>query len=404
MGLGIRWYGMICAAFAALLAGGAAAQEKQPRLDVAITYLSRSEPPILHLSLAEPELTDEGVMGVRQAVRENQTTGRFLGQDYRLVERVAEKDGDLGALVDQALAAGERLLIADLRKQDLLAIVPKAEAAGAIVLNARAPDDELRVDGCSPALFHTAASRAMKADALAQYLLWKRWQNWFLIEGSHPEDKAFADAIRRAADRFGAKILASKIYEDTGGARRTDSGHVQVQQQMPVFTQDAPDYDVLVVADESEVFGEYLPYLTWIPRPVVGSVGLVPSGWSRVHEQWGGTQMQRRFERFANRPMTERDYDNWVAVRALGEAVTRTKSADPATLRKYLRSDAFQVAAFKGQPVTFRRWNQQLRQPILLVTPRMLVSVSPQDGFLHQRTPLDTLGYDEPESRCRLED
>lgn len=406
MGLGIRWHGMVCAVVATLLAGGAMAQQKQepPRLDVAITYLSRSEPPILHLSLAEPELTDEGVMGVRQAVRENGTTGRFLGQDYRLVERVAEKDGDLGALVDQALAAGERLFIADLRKEDLLAIVPKAEAAGAIVFNARAPDDELRVDGCSPALFHTAASRAMKADALAQYLLWKRWQNWFLVEGSHPEDKAFADAIRRAADRFGAKILASKIYEDTGGARRTDSGHVQVQQQMPVFTQDAPDYDVLVAADESEVFGEYLPYLTWIPRPVVGSVGLVPSGWSRVHEQWGGTQMQRRFERFANRPMTERDYDNWVAVRALGEAVTRTKSADPATLRKYLRSDAFEVAAFKGQPVTFRRWNQQLRQPILLVTPRMLVSVSPQDGFLHQRTPLDTLGYDEPESRCRLED
>ena len=405
MALAIRWHAVACAALAMLLAGGAAAQQQQqPLLDVPITYVSREEPPILHLSLAEPELTDDGLMGARQAVRENETTGRFLGQDYRLVERVAGKDGDLVALVDQALAAGERLIVADLRKEDLLAIVPRAEAAGALVFNARAPDDELRIDGCSPALFHTAASRAMKADALAQYLLWKRWQNWFLVEGSHPEDKAWADAIRRAADRFGAKILASKTYEDTGAARRTDSGHVQVQQQMPVFTQDAPDYDVLVAADESEVFGEYLPYLTWIPRPVVGSVGLVPSGWSRVHEQWGGTQVQRRFERFANRPMTERDYYNWVAVRALGEAVTRTSTVDPATLRTYLRSEAFQLGAFKGQALSFRRWDQQMRQPILLVTPRMLVSVSPQDGFLHQRTPLDTLGYDEPESQCRLED
>ena len=32
---------------------------------------------------------------------------------------------------------------------------------------------------------------------------------------------------------------------------------------MPVFTQDVPDYDVLVVADESEVFGDYMPYRTW---------------------------------------------------------------------------------------------------------------------------------------------
>ena len=37
-----------------------------------------------------------------------------------------------------------------------------------------------------------------------------------------------------------------------------------------------------------------------------------------------------------------------------------------------------------------------MRQPILLAAPRTLVSVSPQEGFLHQRTPLDSLGFDEP--------
>ena len=60
------------------------------------------------------------------------------------------------------------------------------------------------------------------------------------------------------------------------------------------------------------------------------------------------------------------------------------------------------MAAFKGQGLTFRRWNQQLRQPMLLAAPRSLVSVSPQSGFLHQRSPLDTMGFDEPESDCRL--
>ncbi len=45
----------------------------------------------------------------------------------------------------------------------------------------------------------------------------------------------------------------------------------------------------------------------------------------------------------------------------------------------------------------------QLRQPVLLVTPTALVSVSPQQGYLHQRSLLDTLGYDEPESKCRLQ-
>ena len=65
----------------------------------------------------------------------------------------------------------------------------------------------------------------MLTDALAQYLVWKRWTDWFLIEGSHPEDKALADAYKRAATKFGAKIVEERVYEDTGGARRIGLGH-----------------------------------------------------------------------------------------------------------------------------------------------------------------------------------
>jgi ABC transporter substrate binding protein (PQQ-dependent alcohol dehydrogenase system) len=370
--------------------------------EVTITYLAREEAPVEPLSLVEPVLTDEGVIGARQALEDNQTTGQFLGHAYGLVERIVPADGDLGAVFDEALAAGERLFIADLRKGDLLALAQKADAAGALVFNSRAEDDELRSSTCFASVLHTAPSRAMKADALAQYLVWKQWTRWFLVHGSHPEDKALAAAYRRAAERFGAKIVEEREYEDTGGARRTDSGHVQVQQQMPVFTQAAPEHDVLLVADESEVFGDYMPYRTWDAKPVVGTTGLVPTSWSRVQEQWGGTQLQRRFENFAGRPMTERDYNAWLAVRSIGEAVTRAQSNGPKALHDYLVGDQFEIAAFKGEPLTFRPWNQQMRAPIILVTPRVLVSVSPQEQFLHQRTPLDTLGYDEPESACRL--
>jgi ABC transporter substrate binding protein (PQQ-dependent alcohol dehydrogenase system) len=178
---------------------------------------------------------------------------------------------------------------------------------------------------------------------------------------------------------------------------------VQVQRQLPVFTQNAPEHDVILVADESDVFGEYLPYQTWNPDLTAGTHGLVPTAWHRAHEQWAGTQMQNRFEKHAGRWMRERDYTAWLGVRALGEAVTRTNSNDPDVIRDYLRSDQFQLGAFKGEALSFRPWNQQMRQPILLAAPRILVSVSPQEGFLHQRTPLDTLGFDEPESNCRLE-
>ncbi|HYH45648.1 MAG TPA: ABC transporter substrate-binding protein, partial [Thermoanaerobaculia bacterium] len=329
----------------------AAAQDpaKPAPLDVPITFLAREEEPRIPLSLAEPTLEDEGIMGARQGIADNQTTGRFLNQGYRLIERIVPADGDPALVVKEALAAGERLFVGDLRKDDLLAVAPLTDEAGALLFNGRAEDDELRTDAalCHASLFHTAPSRAMKADALAQYLVWKGWREWFLVLGSHPEDQAMAAAYRRAATRFGAEIVDEKVYEDTGGARRTDTGHVQVQQQMPVFTQEASDHDVLVVADESEVFGEYMPYHAWLARPVAGTVGLVPSSWSRVHEQWGGTQMQRRFIKLAGRPMTDRDYNVWVALRAIGEAVTRTHSAAPGELKAFMLSPEFALGAFK---------------------------------------------------------
>ncbi len=281
-----------------------------------------------------------------------------------------------------------------------LKLSERAGAEGALLLNINATDDSLRGENCRANMFHVAPSRNMLADALAQYLAWKKWRRWFLLSGVHPDDTAFADAIKRAAKRFGATIVEERLYKDTGGARRTDTGHEQVQQQMPVFTQRAPEYDVAVVADESEVFGAYIPYRTWDPRPVVGTAGLVATTWHPAHEAWGGTQLQTRFERNAKRYMTALDYQAWEAVRLIGEAAIRTKASDLPTLRKFMLNPDFGLGAFKGQAVNFRSWDRQLRQPILLVNLQMVVSVSPQPGFLHQFYETDTLGIDQPESKC----
>src|SRR5207244_9812260 len=118
-----------------------------------------------------------------------------------------------------------------------------------------------------------------------------------------PKDKLFADALRRAATKFGAKIVQERVFEDRGGSRRTGSGIVQIQRQIPVFTQEAPAHDVVVAADESEVFAAYLPYRTWDARPVAGSAGLIPTSWDASHDQWGAWQLQNRFIKLNARRM-----------------------------------------------------------------------------------------------------
>ncbi|MGI9508430.1 MAG: ABC transporter substrate-binding protein, partial [Geminicoccaceae bacterium] len=267
------------------------------KLAVDMTYLSQEVERLAPLSLLDPlEIPDEGFAGARLGLDDNQTTGSFLGHDYTLAEVQVPNDGDLIAEAKDILAAGARLLVIDAPAAQLLEVADLAEAEGALLFNVSAGDDRLRTEDCRANIFHITPSRAMKADGLAQYLAWKRWREWFLIHGTAEEDLLMKAAIERAAVKFGAKIVETRAYEYEATARRTDTGHVQVQTQMPVFTQDAEEHDVIVAADESDVFGEYLAYRSWDPRPVTGTHGLRPTAWHRAHEAWGGTQMQGRFE------------------------------------------------------------------------------------------------------------
>ncbi|MFT4115166.1 ABC transporter substrate-binding protein [Bradyrhizobium sp.] len=353
------------------------------------------------LSLVEQPAENDGTAGAKLAIEDNNTTGKFLNQHFTLEERRL-KNGEDAVEAATALAAHNGFIIADLPADALLKVADALRDRGTLLFNAGAIDERLREADCRANVIHTAPTRSMLADAIGQYLVWKQWKRWLLVVGSHDEDKLYADALRRAATRFGAKIVQERTFEDTGGARRTDSGITLIQRQMPVFTQQAPAYDVLVAADESEVFAAYLPYRTWDPRPVAGSAGLVPRSWDGAQDQWGATQMQSRFMRLNARRMTPLDMQAWTAVRMIGEATSRTNSGDVKKVVDFIKGPDFSVAAFKGTRLTVRDWNLQLRQPVLLADGRMVVSVSPQEGFLHQVSELDTLGYDRPESKCKL--
>jgi len=370
-------------------------------LVVKIGYLSRVERAET-ISLLEQPASNNGVAGAQLAIEDNNTTGKFLNQSFSLEATRLKDSEDPVAAAMQLADRGVLLTILNLPAGMLLKIADAGRARGLLLFNVGAADDRLRQEDCRPDVIHVAPSHSMLADGLAQYLVWKRWRRWLLAVGSHDPDKLYADALRRAAGRFGAKIVQERVFPDTGGARRTDSGLVQIQSQIPLFTQSAPDYDVLIAADESQVFASYLPYRTHDPRPIAGSAGLVPTSWDASLDQWGAIQLQDRFRRLFSRRMTALDMQAWTAVRMIGEAAARLNTADSKNMFDYMKGPDFAVAAFKGRKLTVRDWNLQLRQPILLTDGRVIVSVSPQESFLHQFSELDTLGIDRPETKCRL--
>ena len=369
---------------------------------VPIGYLKQEVKQLIPLSRLHVEPEDYGIAGAEMALKDSNTTGRFTKQEFDLdVERVAV-GGDAVAALQRLADSGHHFILVDAPAETLLALADSVSGRDVLLINVRSEDERLRQEDCRANVLHTAPDRFMLADALAQYLVWKKWQRWLVVKGVFPEDLAYLEAIKRAAARFGGIIVEEREYKETPGARRSDSGQLQIQRQMPVFTQGAPDYDVLIVADEREVFGPYLPYRTWDPRPVAGTTGLTAMSWHPAHEQWGATQMQNRFQRFAKRFMWPVDYQAWIAVRAIGEGATRARSGDFGPVNAHLRSKDLDLAAFMGQKVNFRSWDGQLRQPILIAGPDLPVSMSPQEGFLHRTAEVDTLGVDEPESKCKL--
>lgn len=349
------------------------------------------QPPTLSNLDRIPE--DNGLRGAELAIIDNNTTGRFLGQSYELVVHDVPVGGDLLAEARAALAESH-LIVLDAPMAEILSITDLPEAAGALFINGTNESPELRDDQCRRNLLHTAPSMLMRTDALMQFLLQKRWTRLALVAGTNERDQSFAVALTRSARKFGMKIAASKVWAFDADMRRNASAEV------PLFTQEFGDYDVLLLADEIGDFGRYVMYNTWLPRPIAGSEGIRPATWAPVVEQWGAAQLQSRFLDLAGRDMRPEDYGTWAAVRSIGEAVTRTNSDDPETLRSFMLSDQFELAGFKGVPMTFRDWNGQMRQPIPLVHPNAVVAQAPLEGFLHQRTELDTLGLDTPESQC----
>ncbi len=363
-------------------------------LDVTIGYLQWQPDPGPVLSNVIPEPADAGLRGAELALNDNSTTGKFLGHVYALEATVADSEEAAIAAFDAMRQRGIELFVVNAPAATLRTLAGIA-AESTLLFNAGARDDTLRTGGCPANLLHTLPSYSMLTDALGQWLNQRRWNEVFLITGPTEADRNWATAFRRSAKRFGLDIVEDKPWTFNADLRRTAS------KELPLFTQ-ASDYDAVVVADVRGDFGEYVPFNTWLPRPVVGTQGMTPVAWHFVVESWGAAQLQNRFRELADRQMNNEDYAAWAAVRAIGTAVTDLNSAQPAEIRNFLFSDKFQLAAFKGRKVTFRAWNGQMRQPIPLVHPRGLVATAPFEGFLHPNTELDTLGFDRPESKCRI--
>jgi ABC transporter substrate binding protein (PQQ-dependent alcohol dehydrogenase system) len=375
----------------------------QPAKTIRFVYLGKEYEEPLPLSYAEKPIPDKGVQGARLMIKEGNQAGNFVGYGFEMEEVILPQDGDVVAKAKEILAKGDTFIIADLEPADLLAVADLPEAKGSVIMNIRTSATSLRQEKCRSNVFHVIPDYAMRADAIAQYLIWKKWPRWYVIRRDTPQDQDYLAQVKRAAARFGGKVVGEKIYDLPPGARNLDSGHQQVQAQIPMITEEASDHDVMWVINSDDDFGDYLMYRTYLPRPVVGTQGLQATAWDKSYTESGGMHFQNAIPRLAKRPPVERDYTAWLGVRAITDSAMKSGKTAPQEVKAYLLSDQFKLEGFKGQAMSFRAWDHQMRQPIILGGgTRVPVSTSPQEGFLHPTNVTDTLGFDKPETKCKF--
>ncbi|MCH8237609.1 MAG: amino acid ABC transporter substrate-binding protein [Proteobacteria bacterium] len=334
--------------------------------------------------------------GALLALRDSRVPGRAAKVKFSLEKAEA---ADAAGLVQEVSRLhgekGVRFFLIDAPAEVLGAVAKATADRDLLLFNVSAPDDALRGAQCRSNLMHVIPSRAMLTDAMAQYLVARKWHDVLLLKGPFPADAALARSFQASARRFGARVIASRDFVPGNDPRERDKNNVAL-----LTAEDG--YDVVFIADWDGEFGRTVPFQTHLPRPVVGTEGLIADAWHWTWERHGAPQLNQRFEKLAKRRMDGADWAAWAAVKVVVEAVVRTRSTDVMAVAAYLKGDALTLDGYKGNPSSFRPWDNQLRQPILLHTANAVAARAPIKGFLHPAENMDTLGYDREDKKCRF--
>ena len=375
----------------------ALAQSEPPR-DIRIVYIDRAEDPFY-----DPPVQTDGVIrvenkppiaGAELGLKDVSTLGRAANVHFTLEHHSVPADGDVAADIASLAATHPAMVLLDLPHDDIVTAAKAIEPGALALINIRDTSDDLRRTLCGTALFHTIPSQSAYSDALAQMMVRKNWKRILTLVGPEPEDLELAKIFATSAKKFGAKIVDTKPFIAGNDPRKRE------ENSTALMTGDS-DYDVIYVADTTGDFGRFVEFRQIKPRPIIGSEGLEASAWHRAAERYGAPQVNHRFERDAGRPMSDMDWSAWVAVKAVAEAVAREKALTGPAISAALLSGKIDVEMTKGIPGSFRAWDHQLRQPIMLHTADAVIAMAPIEGFLHENSILDTLGLSDRDTNCK---
>ena len=340
------------------------------------------------------QLYKRPLAGAKLGLKDIKPFQRMAKVKFKLMDmRIKNIDSAADEILNHINKNNIKIVLLDFPASELINIVSKISDLNIAVINISSKNNELRSFNCNKNLFHTIPSERMLTDSLAQYLSDKKWRKVLILTGPLEIDKAKSASFIESAKQFGLKIVDNRSFLLGNDPRARDQNDLD-------FLTGSAKYDAVYISDTHREFSYKVPFATHIPSAVIGSSGLTPRAWHWSYLRHGAPQVHGRFERMNKRRMTEEDWAAWVGMRAIAEALVRFKNNENFSFQDAFVSEKFKLDGSKGPVLNFRKWNRQLRQPIMLSTDNWVTSIAPLESFVHRVNNLDTIGIDSKTSKC----
>ena len=340
------------------------------------------------------QLYKRPLAGAKLGLKDIKPFQRMAKVKFKLMDmRIKNIDTAADEILNHIHKNNIKIVLLDFPASELINIVSKISDLNIAVINVSSKNNELRSFNCNKNLFHTIPSERMLTDSLAQYLSDKKWRKVLILTGPLEIDKAKSASFIESAKQFGLKIVDNRSFLLGNDPRARDQNDLD-------FLTGSAKYDAVYISDTHGEFSYKVPFATHIPSTVLGSSGLTPRAWHWSYLRHGAPQVHGRFERMNKRRMTEEDWAAWVGMRAIAEALVRFKNNENFSFQDAFVSEEFKLDGSKGPVLNFRKWNRQLRQPIMLSTDNWVTSIAPLESFVHRVNNLDTIGIDSKTSKC----
>jgi branched-chain amino acid transport system substrate-binding protein len=323
------------------------------------------------LLLAPGPLAPSILRGAKMGIAEADSMAQMFGKKIELAVPPVPGPEKLAGVASRLVKEGVSVLVGGGDERSAEALREVAREGNALFLNVGSAADRLRTERCDRHTFHVFASVEMQVGAVGVWLIEeKKARRWAVLTES--------DELRRAVSAL-AEARGATVVDDALAV----SGTTDWRPALERFRAAAPEalWIGLPPGSLSGFFQQYGP--AGLSGPLVGitpgAVGLPnlrqgvlggvwPVIWYHTLEKYSARDLNSRHKRRFGEPLDGASWSAWAALKLVGEAAVRG-STTPQAILEYLETDP-PFDGHKGRPLTFRKRDHQLRQPLYLAQAR----------------------------------